>query len=200
MGLSRRRLTREVKLATVPRLETGSTIAEVARAFEVNPNVLHRCRREFRQGPGTSFRVSESAAGRRRNGRSWSARLGKDTGDRFLKKLLATHRGAAHDAGIDWKAGIHQKIQKTRSKRSGHERGAPVRIGPREPGRLLPVSEPAGRRGAELDQGSRSSGWHPVGLESQHTPGRLGPDVSDSSLFGYRVHLPGQIKSTENSS
>src|SRR4030067_1086180 len=55
MGLSRRVFTREMKLAAVQRLETGSTIAEVARAFEVNPNVLHRWRREFRQGPGNAF-------------------------------------------------------------------------------------------------------------------------------------------------
>ena len=55
MGLSRRKFTREVKMAAVQRLETGSSIAEVARAFEVNPNVLHRWRREFRQGPGNVF-------------------------------------------------------------------------------------------------------------------------------------------------
>src|SRR5579872_7261113 len=55
MGTSRRSFTRETKLAAVQRLETGSTIAEVARAFEVNPNVLHRWRREFRQGPGNAF-------------------------------------------------------------------------------------------------------------------------------------------------
>ena len=55
MGLSRRTFTREIKLAAIQRLETGSTIAEVARAFEVNPNVLHRWRREFRHGPGNAF-------------------------------------------------------------------------------------------------------------------------------------------------
>ena len=41
MGLLRRTFTRDVKLTAVQRLETGSSIAEVARAFEVNPNVLH---------------------------------------------------------------------------------------------------------------------------------------------------------------
>ena len=41
MGFSRRTFTREMKLAAIQRLETGSSIAEVARAFEVNPNVLH---------------------------------------------------------------------------------------------------------------------------------------------------------------
>ena len=55
MGLSRRRFTKEFKLAAVQRLEMGASLAEVARAFEVNPNVLHRWRREFRQGPGNSF-------------------------------------------------------------------------------------------------------------------------------------------------
>jgi transposase-like protein len=42
MGLSRRMFTKEFKLAAVQRLERGSSIGEVARALEVNPNVLHR--------------------------------------------------------------------------------------------------------------------------------------------------------------
>jgi len=55
MGLSRRQFTREFKLAALQRLGTGASVAEVARAFEVNPNVLHRWRREFRQEPGNAF-------------------------------------------------------------------------------------------------------------------------------------------------
>ena len=55
MGLSRRRFTKEFKLAAVRRLEQGVSIAEAARALEVSPNVLHRWRREFRQGPGNAF-------------------------------------------------------------------------------------------------------------------------------------------------
>ena len=47
MGLSRRKFTKESKLAAVQQLEAGSTVAEVARAFEVNPNVLHRWRKEI---------------------------------------------------------------------------------------------------------------------------------------------------------
>ena len=50
MGLSRRQLTKEFKPAAIERLEKGASIAEVSRAFEVNPNVLYRWRREFRQG------------------------------------------------------------------------------------------------------------------------------------------------------
>ena len=54
MGLSRRTFTKEFKLAAVQRLEQGVSLGEVARVLEVNPNVLHRWRREFRQGPGNA--------------------------------------------------------------------------------------------------------------------------------------------------
>jgi hypothetical protein len=37
---------------------------EAARALEVNPNVLHRWRREFRQGPGNVFPGNGSGASR----------------------------------------------------------------------------------------------------------------------------------------
>ena len=55
MGLSRRMFSKEFKLAAVQRLEQGVSLGEVARALEVNPNVLHRWRREIRQGPGNAF-------------------------------------------------------------------------------------------------------------------------------------------------
>jgi transposase len=55
MGLSRRMFTKEFKLAAVQRLEQGVALGEVARALEVNPNVLHRWRHEIRQGPGNVF-------------------------------------------------------------------------------------------------------------------------------------------------
>ena len=55
MGLSRRIFTKEFKLAAVRRLEQGVSSGEVARALEVNANVLHRWRREIREGPGNVF-------------------------------------------------------------------------------------------------------------------------------------------------
>src|ERR1051326_2717669 len=55
MGLARRRFTKGFKLSAMQRLETGAALAEVARGFEVDPNVLHRWRREFRQGPGSAW-------------------------------------------------------------------------------------------------------------------------------------------------
>jgi transposase-like protein len=55
MGLSRRQLTKEFKLGAVRRLDAGVSLAEVSPGLEVNPNVLQRWRREFRQAPGNAF-------------------------------------------------------------------------------------------------------------------------------------------------
>ena len=55
MSLTRRRFTGEFKEAAVRRLELGASIAEVARACEVNASVLHRWRRELREGGAQAF-------------------------------------------------------------------------------------------------------------------------------------------------
>jgi len=89
MGLSRRRFTREFKLAAVQRLEQGISIAEVARALEVNPTVLHRWWKEFRQGPGNAF----PGHGQRRWSEGRMAELERKIGQQtleidFLKRCL----------------------------------------------------------------------------------------------------------------
>lgn len=55
MGLSRRQFTREFKLAALQRVERGESLASVARALEVNPNLLQRWRQEFHASPGSAF-------------------------------------------------------------------------------------------------------------------------------------------------
>ena len=52
---TRRKFTREFKEEAVRRLGLGVSIAEVARACEVNPNVLHRWRREVQEFGVTAF-------------------------------------------------------------------------------------------------------------------------------------------------
>ena len=89
MGWSRRQFTREFKLAAVRRLEEGVSLGEVARALEVNSNVLHRWRREFRQGPGNAF----PGAGKRRWSEGRIAELERKIGQQtleidFLKSCL----------------------------------------------------------------------------------------------------------------
>jgi transposase len=81
MGVSRRTYTREFKLAAVRRLEAGVSIAEVARGLEVNPNVLHRWRREFRQAPGIAFpgrgqRRWSEGKNRRTGAQGWPQTMG----------------------------------------------------------------------------------------------------------------------------
>src|SRR5437660_7344971 len=100
MGLSRRQFTQEFKLAAVRRLEQGVSIAEVARGLEVNPNVLHRWRREFRQGPGNAF----PGNGKQRWSEGRVAELETEgrpagAGNRFFEGVLAAHRGTADVAG-----------------------------------------------------------------------------------------------------
>jgi len=96
MGLSRRRFTREFKLAAIQRLEQGVSIAEVARAMEVNPNVLHRWRLEFRQGPGNAF----PGRGQRRWSEGRIAELERKIGQQTLE--------------IDFLKGCLQRIEEQR--------------------------------------------------------------------------------------
>jgi transposase len=89
MGLSRRKFTKELKLAALQRLDAGASIAEVARAFEVNPNLLHRWRKEFRQGPRNAF----PGLGKRRWDETKVAQLERKVGQQaveidFLKGCL----------------------------------------------------------------------------------------------------------------
>src|SRR5271165_4262556 len=96
MGLSHRRFTKEFKLAAVRRLEEGVSVAEVARALEVNPNVLHRCRREFRQGAGNAF----PGHGQRRWSEGRIAELERKIGQQALE--------------IDFLKGCLQRIEEQR--------------------------------------------------------------------------------------
>jgi transposase len=96
MSLSRRKFTKEVKLAAVQRLETGSSIAEVARAFEVNPNLLHRWRKEFRHGPRNAF----PGMGKRRWDETKVAQLERKVGQQAVE--------------IDFLKGCLQKLEEQR--------------------------------------------------------------------------------------
>ena len=87
--VSRRRFTREFKLAAVKRLEQGASIGEVARACEVNPSVLHRWRLEVRRGGARAF----PGLGKRREPENEVAALERKIGQQtleidFLKRCL----------------------------------------------------------------------------------------------------------------
>src|SRR6202046_4070028 len=81
MALSPRKFTKEVKVAAIQRLDAGASVAEVARAFEVNPNLLHRWRKEFRHGPRNAF----PGAGKRRWDETKVAQLERKVGQQALE-------------------------------------------------------------------------------------------------------------------
>ena len=76
-------------MAAVRRLEVGASVAEVARACEVNPNLLHRWRRELDEHGVKAF----SGPGKRRAEESRIAELERKVGRQameidFLQRCL----------------------------------------------------------------------------------------------------------------
>ena len=91
MVMSRRVFTREFKLAALKELESGKSVGYVARRLEVNPNLLYRWRREFKEQPTAAF----SGQGKQMLAESREAELERKIGQMamendFLKKLLRT--------------------------------------------------------------------------------------------------------------
>jgi transposase-like protein len=55
MGSSRRRFLREWKIEAVQRVQNGVSVAEVARTYQIDPNVLRRWRRDYLKSPDAAF-------------------------------------------------------------------------------------------------------------------------------------------------
>ena len=51
----RKKFTQEFKLEVLRELDSGKTVAELSRVYEVHPNVMYRWRREFRDNPKEAF-------------------------------------------------------------------------------------------------------------------------------------------------
>jgi transposase-like protein len=81
MGAGRRKFTKEFKEEAVRRLGLGVSLAEVARACEVNPNVLHRWRRELQDFGPKAF----AGSGQRRIEESQLAELERKVGRQALE-------------------------------------------------------------------------------------------------------------------
>ena len=89
MSTTRRKFTREFKLAAVKRLQSGYPVGRVARELEVNPNQLHSWKRQFEERPNSAF----SGEGRRRQEETAVAELERKIGQQameidFLKGCL----------------------------------------------------------------------------------------------------------------
>jgi transposase-like protein len=89
MGLSRRKFTKEFKIAALRQLDAGASTAAVARSCEINPSLLHRWRRDFQQSPEQAF----PGLGKKRADENRVAALERKIGQQaleidFLKRCL----------------------------------------------------------------------------------------------------------------
>lgn len=78
---SRRKFSKEFKLTATRRLQSGQSVAEVARALEVHPSDLHRWRRELEDHGERAFR----GAGHKRAEESRVAELERKVGQQALE-------------------------------------------------------------------------------------------------------------------
>jgi len=91
MSQSRRKFTKEFKEAAVRRLNLGASLAEVARACEVNANVLHRWKKELHELGAKAF----SGNGKSRADENRVAELERKVG-RQAMELDFLHRCLQH--------------------------------------------------------------------------------------------------------
>jgi len=81
MADTRRKFTREFKVAAVRRLQAGFPVGRVARELEVHPNQFHAWRRELAERPNSAF----SGEGRRRHEESPTAELERKIGQQAME-------------------------------------------------------------------------------------------------------------------
>jgi transposase-like protein len=114
MSLSRRKFTKEFKQAAVRRLDLGASLAEVSRACEVNPNVLHRWKRELRELGTKAFQGN----GRDRADENRIAELERKVGKQALE--------------IDFLRGCLQSVEEQRKLQALTTRGSSTRTSRRK--------------------------------------------------------------------
>src|ERR1700687_3078710 len=89
MSMSRRQFTKEFKEAAVRRRELGASLAEVARACEVNPNVLHRWKRELHEHGVKAFSGNGKTRAEENRVAERERKIGgKAMGNDFLRRCL----------------------------------------------------------------------------------------------------------------
>lgn len=50
-----KKFDRDLKLKILSELDSGKSVAELSRQYEVHPNMIYRWRREYRQNPKEAF-------------------------------------------------------------------------------------------------------------------------------------------------
>ena len=123
MDLSRAVYSRDLKIAAMRALDTGSTIGEIARKFQVSPHLLERWRGEWRAKgdlafPGIGHRgAALSAVDDARRIAELERKIGQLTMENdFLKKALQHFRDFHPPAVVSGADACLQKSKKPRRK------------------------------------------------------------------------------------
>ena len=112
MGLSRRKFTKEFKLAAVRRLEAGGIDRRGGAGAGSEPERAAPLAAGVPPGAGQRVSGQRKAALVRRPDRGTGTQdRPAGAGDRFFEGVLAAHRGTADAAGIDWKSAVYRKVQ-----------------------------------------------------------------------------------------
>jgi transposase len=62
MSITRKRFTREFKLQIVRAYESGMTVSELSRQFDIHPNLVYKWSQEYRNNPTGAFHGTASAS------------------------------------------------------------------------------------------------------------------------------------------
>ena len=88
MAIARRIFTREFKLGAIEQIESGKSLARVARELEVHENVLRRWKHEIQQYPSKAFSGNGNVRSSNREA-ELERKIGQMTLENdFLKKAL----------------------------------------------------------------------------------------------------------------
>jgi transposase len=61
MSVTRKRFTREFKLQVIRAYESGTTVSELTRQFDIHPNLVYKWSQEYHNNPTGSFHGTASA-------------------------------------------------------------------------------------------------------------------------------------------
>lgn len=93
MSVSRRRFTREFKLQVIRAFETGVSVAELIRQYDIHGNLVYKWTQEYRNNPSGAFRGTASETDVPQQAEQRIAELERALGrmtieNDFLKKAL----------------------------------------------------------------------------------------------------------------
>src|SRR5690242_1397501 len=116
MFVPRQQYPRELKIVTMRELDSGKSVGEVARTYQVSPKRLETWRGEWR-GPRGTAGVSwagctiPTESGCAANPRAGTQNRTTGDGDRLFKKSLAAFQGASPAYRRQWRRRIYEEIR-----------------------------------------------------------------------------------------